>query len=267
MFKIRKSNRLYIAMLTVWAGLISFTAYPFIHEIILAGNSNSPYEPLLIALLILNALFISYFWLNAVKDITYVIYYYLFRGQMNRLIRTATSTRLRRSPSIVLVYCTANDFNEHSLERSMKQKYDNFKTVILDDSSKQEYLDRVDQFAKRHDIEVIRRTDRAGFKAGNLNNYLKGRTDYDYFVILDSDEVIPSTFITSALKYFSRFSDIGVVQANHVATRNRNDFMHIFSKGVNSHWPTYQMTKHHHGFMSLLGHGAMVSRKCYEAVG
>jgi cellulose synthase/poly-beta-1,6-N-acetylglucosamine synthase-like glycosyltransferase len=57
------------------------------------------------------------------------------------------------------------------------------------------------------------------------------------------------------------------VQANHVATRNRNDFMGTFSIGVDSHWITYQSVKDRHGFLSLLGHGAMVSRDCYVAAG
>jgi hypothetical protein len=43
--------------------------------------------------------------------------------------------------------------------------------------------------------------------------------------------------------------------------------MRLFARGVDSHWPTYQAVKDHAGFMSLLGHGAMVSRRCYEAAG
>jgi cellulose synthase/poly-beta-1,6-N-acetylglucosamine synthase-like glycosyltransferase len=43
--------------------------------------------------------------------------------------------------------------------------------------------------------------------------------------------------------------------------------MSLFAIGVDSHWPTYQTVKHYHGFLSLLGHGAMVSRECYFAAG
>lgn len=255
-------------MLLIWIALILPASVAMYDEVVSAMQGNSQLEPAIVSLLVMNALFISYFWLNGVKDLTYVIFYYSERSRMNKLISSARRAKLpEKLPRVTMLYCTANDFNEHSLERSLRQKYPNVKTVILDDSSKPEYIERVNAFAKKHKIRVVRRDNREGFKAGNLNNYLKNRRDYDYFVILDSDEIIPPTFITSALRYFILNKNTGIVQANHVATRNRNKFMKLFAKGVDSHWPTYQMTKHHHGFMSLLGHGAMVSRQCYKAVG
>lgn len=167
---------------------------------------------------------------------------------------------------MVAVYCTYNDFNAASLEKCMHQDYPLVKFVILDDSSDPAYKMAIDKFAIEHDIRVVRRKDRHGFKAGNLNNYLKS-AEYDYFVILDSDEVIPNNFVTRSLDYFAQHNNAGIVQANHIATRNRNKFMKLFAIGVDSHWPTYQTVKHYHGFLSLLGHGAMISRECYEAAG
>lgn len=174
-----------------------------------------------------------------------------------------------QEPTVILIYCTANDFNEDSLRKSMQQNYKKFKTYILDDSSDKAYKKRINKFAKKYGVKVVRRKDRLGFKAGNINNFFRSRKNlkYDYFVILDSDEIIPSDFITKSLEYFERFRNIGIVQANHIGTRNRNAFMKTFALGVDSHWPTYQMTKHYSGFLSLLGHGAMVSRECYEAAG
>src|SRR6202034_3644777 len=61
--------------------------------------------------------------------------------------------------------------------------------------------------------------------------------------------------------------EIGIVQANHIATRNRTTFMKKFSPGVDSHWPAYQQVKDHAGFLSLLGHGAMVKMEAYRAAG
>ena len=167
----------------------------------------------------------------------------------------------------MLVYCTCDDFEESSLKKCIRQTYKNTETVILDDSNKEDYKNRVDAFARKNNITVIRRKDRRGFKAGNINNYLKNKTDYDYFVILDSDEIIPKNFVTECLKYFNYYDNVGIVQCTHIATRNKNPFMKTFHIGVNSHWPTYQIVKHNNGFMSLLGHGAMVSRQCYEAAG
>jgi membrane glycosyltransferase len=43
--------------------------------------------------------------------------------------------------------------------------------------------------------------------------------------------------------------------------------MRTFAPGVDAHWPAYQAVKTRFGFMSLLGHGAMVSIEAYNATG
>ena len=171
---------------------------------------------------------------------------------------------------VILVYCTCNDFDENSLLKSMKQDYKNFKTVILDDSNDENYKKLIDEFSAKNNVEVVRRDNRIGFKAGNINNYLmkeEVKNSYDYVVILDSDEILPTNYIKQALKYFYKYDNIGIVQANHISTRNRNFFMRTFHIGVNSHWPTYQTMKHFYGFSTMLGHGAMIKRDCYLKAG
>src|SRR5690606_31561589 len=113
---------------------------------------------------------------------------------------------------VVLLYCTSDDFDPDSLGRSIKQTYPGVKTVILDDSNTEESRKKVDTWAKRRKIEVRRRENRLGFKAGNLNSYLLDRDDYDYFVILDADEVLSKTFVEKALNYFVEDPNLGIVQ-------------------------------------------------------
>ncbi|PWJ24556.1 cellulose synthase/poly-beta-1,6-N-acetylglucosamine synthase-like glycosyltransferase [Branchiibius hedensis] len=213
-------------------------------------------------------LFIAYFWLNGSKDLIYPIAYHAYLK--DRLFNPPPSRQLNL-PRVMLLYCTCNDFNADSLARSIDQDYLNFGVAILDDSNDPTFQRQIDDFAATYrgdqQIRVVRRADRAGFKAGNLNNFLAAQADWDYFVILDSDEIIPRNFINRALDYFVAAPGAGIVQANHVATRNRNKFMALFAHGVDSHWPVYQSIKRRFGFMSLLGHGAMVSRECYEAAG
>ena len=97
--------------------------------------------------------------------------------------------------------------------------------MILDDSGQASYMKEIDAFASCHrNVEVIRRTDRTGYKAGNLNNYLAGRTDYDYFVVLDSDEVLPGNYIPEVLKYFNYNPRCGAVQARHSAKKGKMSF-------------------------------------------
>ena len=252
-----KSSRAYRYILAVWAVLVVISLPVVIGQVEKAFTMS----PVFGSLLVISSLFVFYFWLNGVKDLVYTFYYYLSKKGLP--IPTYT---LGRSPKVVMVYATCNDFSEESLQRSLSQDYDNYSVVILDDSSKVEFTSRVDTFAREHGLQVVRRDGNEGYKAGNLNNYLR-TADFDYFVILDSDEIIPSNFIKRCLDYFQHYENVGIVQANHIATRNQNLFQKIFSVGVDSHWVTYQSVKNGNGFLSLLGHGAIVSRECYEAAG
>ncbi|MEV6347498.1 glycosyltransferase family 2 protein [Actinoplanes sp. NPDC051851] len=254
-----KSPRVYLLILACWLAIL-VPAVPAMAHVVSAAAGAAWY---LGALTTASALFITYFWLNGTKDIVYTLYFHLVqRPRPVEVPRRAGGGE----PRVVLVYCTCDDFSGESLLRSMAQRYGNYEVVILDDSKKPESLAEVDAFAERYGVRVVRRADRAGFKAGNLNNYLR-TAEYDYFVILDSDEIVPADYISRSLDYFAHYGNAGIVQANHSATRNRNDFMRTFAIGVDSHWIAYQSVKDRHGFLSLLGHGAMVSRECYHAAG
>lgn len=274
----KKSPILYIVMLAMWTVLMGLIWYFFVQSFIHVPFQEGTKVTTALRVgativLVLNALFISYFWLNGVKDFIYVIWYYVFKRQLIRRYYSIIETDVSAAnDKVLLVYCTCNDFDAVSLEKSIQQKYHNFDVVILDDSSDEKYRAAIDAFAQKHQIKVVRRENRVGFKAGNINNYLmsaevRNNSKYDYFVILDSDEILPANFITESLKYFYAQKNIGIVQANHISTRNRNFFMKLFHIGVNSHWPTYQTMKHFYGFSTMLGHGAMIKSDCYYQVG
>lgn len=78
-----KNPILYIVMLFVWTALAVFLWYNFITCLINENYFNIPIENISTAvrvlakiLLAFNAIFISYFWLNGVKDFIYVVWYY-----------------------------------------------------------------------------------------------------------------------------------------------------------------------------------------------
>ena len=273
----KKSPALYITMLCIWTVLTVFLWVNFLPKIVDVPFFENRRVGLAVEiaariLLFLNGVFISYFWLNGVKDFIYVIWYYLFREKLYKRYYEVIDTDVSSArDKILLAYCTCNDFDGQSLEKSMRQTYPYFDVVILDDSTQEEYKERVNEFALRHGIKVVRRKDREGFKAGNINHYFQSAEckakGYDYYVILDSDEILPADYLYESLKYFYAYDNVGIVQANHVSDRNRNFFMKLFHVGVNSHWPTYQTMKHFYGFSTMLGHGAMIKRDCYEKTG
>jgi len=249
---------MYIIIVAAWLLLCVPSAYA-VRPVIQAGFRR---DDAIGVIIVLTTVFIAYFWLNGIKDVVYPFAYRLTPWRKQSPPPRAAPDM----PLVGLVYVTCNDFSEYALASSIVQDYPNCRRVILDDSSRPEYIAQVDEYAQATGIEVVRRGDRRGFKGGNLNNYLRAAGQrLDYFVIIDSDEILPPNFVTRALDYFEDPS-VGVLQANHVATRNRTTFMRTFAPGVDAHWPAYQLVKAHAGFMSLLGHGAMVSMECYNAV-
>lgn len=222
-------------------------------------------------LLSVNILFFGYFWLNGMKDIVYVFFFHLFHkkwfDEEQKIIKSSIPELQKFS--VALIYTTKDDFDSASLDLCSNQTFKNCHTYILDDSITDNYIEKINNYIQyKEKVTVIRRKNKEGFKAGNLNFFLESHLHlFDYFVVLDSDEIIPNNFVEDAIKYFLLNDRLGILQANHIATRNQNKFMEIFHVGVDCHWPTYQKVKEKYGFLSFLGHGAMISSECYKKVG
>lgn len=270
----KKKPTLYIIVFAVWAGCAALLAVCLAQ--LLPAVAGEPWRRgLIIALLSLNTAILAALWLGSIKDLVFSLAYALRRKALKRALQRQAAEGERALagaaeplPRVLLLYCTCNDFNEQALSRCRRQKYGNFKTVILDDSTDPACKRAAAKYALHHsNVEVVRRQDRSGYKAGNLNNYLRGRSDYDYFVVLDSDEVIPPDFISKALRYFAADENCGAVQARHVASEGKNMFQRLLGRSVAGNGRTVQVIKNFYGANALLGHGMMISRRCYQRAG
>lgn len=270
----KKKPTLYIIVFAVWAGCAALLAF-CLAQMIPAVAGEPWRRGLIIALLALNTAILAALWLGSIKDLVFSLAYALRRKALTRALQRqaaegerALAEAAEPLPRVLLLYCTCNDFNEQALSRCRRQNYGNFKTVILDDSTDPAYKRAAAKYALHHsNVEVVRRQDRSGYKAGNLNNYLRGRSDYDYFVVLDSDEVIPPDFISKALRYFAADETCGAVQARHVASEGKNMFQRLLGRSVAGNGRTVQVIKNFYGANALLGHGMMISRRCYQRAG
>ena len=93
---------------------------------------------------------------------------------------------------------------------------DRVNILILDDSD-DDTVAEIDQvvheYLKNHfRIEVIRRRNRQGFKAGALNNALD-KTPEDFIAIFDADFVPPADFLLRTLPYIVQDERLGIVQS------------------------------------------------------
>ena len=266
----KKKPTVYIAILSVWVCCIALLGWSLYELIDALTGYDAVRTGFIIALLAANTVILAALWLGSIKDLMFSLAYAVKKRKLKKIYQAIPEYTPAEGaePRFLLLYCTCNDFNERALTACRKQNYRNFKTVILDDSSDAEYKRRADRYALRHsNVEVVRRTERTGYKAGNLNNYLRGRNDYDYFIVLDSDEVIPPDYITDVLKYFANFEKCGAVQARHHATSGENAFQRLMGLSVGSNGTTVQIIKNFYGANALIGHGMTISRECYKKTG
>ncbi len=266
----KKKSTLYIIIICLWTCCFIILSFAFTHIVKSIGDYSHIKKGFIIALLAVNTLVFAILWFGSIKDLIFSVSYALLHKSLNKKYAEVKDIEIdpQNAPRVLLLYCTCNDFNQTALSSCIKQNYPNFKTVILDDSNKFEYIKEINKFHIQHpNIEVVRRKDKSGYKAGNLNNYLAGRTDYDYFVVLDSDEVIPPDYINKVLKYFAYDKNCGAVQAKHKAQKGENVFQRLMGLCVGSNGETVQVIKNFYGANALIGHGMTISRKCYEKTG
>ncbi len=108
---------------------------------------------------------------------------------------------LPRRPRVAVLYTTMNDVVPVCL-RAAKPGYPEADVWVLDDSSDPAKRATVDRLAAELGFQVLRRTERKGFKAGALNNWLRLHgTGYEYFVLLDADSILPRDWVGHALLF------------------------------------------------------------------
>ena len=257
----KKSSSLYILILCVWAAVSALLVVWLVWQCRAAGSFPVGF------FLTLSVLSLVIFWLGSVKNLLFSFCYAVKKPAFTAAYLPILDTRPVSGTRVLLLYCTADDFSSAALSASMRQSWPWCRTVILDDSRKAASRAEIDGFARQYGCEVIRRADRRGYKAGNLNHFLCGRTDYDCFVVLDSDEVIPPDYVEQTLRFFAHDPKVGAVQARHVAEKGKNAFQSLLGMSVRSNGVSAQTVKNFYGANALLGHGMTISRACYEATG
>ncbi|MEW6586917.1 MAG: glycosyltransferase, partial [Nitrospirota bacterium] len=191
--------------------------------------------------------FLNLFWLYGIFHCYFLIYGFVSKRKPAFFKRNCSI-----SSPVAILYATRNDFQTKSALSCLQQTYPNFHLFILDDSTEDSYKKKVDGFHNefRTLTTVIRRKDRKGFKAGNLNSALRYYvTGYDYFAIIDADEVVSPYFIEKLMPYFGLDENIAFVQAHHEQNAVQpSKFAQDLSLGINFHWDIYQPPRNDCGF-------------------
>ncbi|HXD30969.1 MAG TPA: glycosyltransferase family 2 protein [Pyrinomonadaceae bacterium] len=163
---------------------------------------------------------------------------------------------------------TCDDFDQVACDSCFDQNYSSARFFICDDSAGNKCKDQVDEWAKANEKAiVIRRPNRSGFKAGNLNNVIASFVREEFILICDADEVLECNFVRSLLPYFDR-PDIGFVQARHcVSSLAVTRFAELLGRVTDIFFNYNLPLRNRFGFVSCFGHGVMIRRSVWQEIG
>lgn len=258
------SPRLYLAVFGGW-----FLALAWFHPR-LASLLDLAVSPVSWAALAFFVVFTEVAWLYAAFNLGVLAFAALYRRRRggDEVVPAVSDAAL---PAVAILYTTCNDFVEESALSCVNQAYPRFTVYVLDDSSDPTWRARVDAFAARHAgrVRVVRRPDRRGFKAGNINHAMaRAAAGEPLFALADADEILPPDFLSRLAPRLLADPSCGFVQASHRCNpRSKGAFAATLGAGIDVHWRWYQPLRNRYGFVMLLGHGALIRREAWEAVG
>ncbi len=88
-----------------------------------------------------------------------------------------------------------------------------------------------------------------------------------YFVVADSDEILPRDFLSRLTPRIAADPRCGFIQANHQCIKHGTKLQRDMCRGIDIHWAWYQPLRNKFGFVMFLGHGAILRRSCWEEAG
>jgi cellulose synthase/poly-beta-1,6-N-acetylglucosamine synthase-like glycosyltransferase len=254
---------LFVAIFVAWAATL-FWFHPRLVQVL--DIADGPLTWLSLGYFVV---FTELAWLYGLYNVGVVIFSMIYRARQrtrSQVEITAASAR----PSVAILYTACNDFVSLSATSCVLQDYPDYKLYILDDSSDPESRAQIDAFARRYRprVQVIRRPDKRGFKAGNLNYALKHHVRESYFAVVDADEILPSNFLSKLTPRIVADPSCGFIQANHRCSSYTDERLSQDMRiGVDIHWKWYQSLRNRYGFVMFLGHGAVLKRSCWVEVG
>lgn len=137
---------------------------------------------------------------------------------------------------------------------------------LLDDSTGEEEKASMDALAKRHGCTVVRRSDRVGYKAGNINNAFRRAVKEPFFVILDSDQAPLPEFLERTMDHFSD-PDIGFVQTPQYLINEATPLERGAKIGTNIFYFAQCVGKSHDGALPFCGTNAVIRTAAFRGVG
>jgi cellulose synthase (UDP-forming) len=164
------------------------------------------------------------------------------------------------------VYNEPREIIERTLKACKKLIWDGeVKIYLLDDSTKPNYKKIVDELAHKYGSSVVRRGNRDGYKAGNINNAIKNSIREDYFVIFDADQAPMDNFLIDTMDNFSDV-EVGFVQTPQHFINNNSILERAVKIGTDIFYRAQSATKAKDNAIPFCGTNLVVRAKAFKAV-
>ncbi|MCM8813404.1 MAG: glycosyltransferase [Candidatus Omnitrophica bacterium] len=260
-----KDSLLFVVALSLWLFALLF----FNPRLLILTIGPEPLPAKICVMLFVICLDI--FWFYAIFHMTILTFSYFSRKPNDLTEKVPICDGISKScPRVALLYVTYNDFQEEAALTCVKQRYEHCHLFILDDSTEEAYRARINAFAQTHRgrVTVIRRKERAFYKAGNLNHALSLiAVDYEFFSVSDADSRIPPEFIIKLLPYFV-VPDIGFVQAMNIVNPQQPSYLaQAMGFNLQLHYRRYVVPRERYGFVMFHGHGALLRTDVWRKTG
>ncbi len=222
---------------------------------------------LMIVVLVLYALAVIFLFLYSLSQAFLVVKYLMSKKKQQRDLPAIAIETL---PMVTIQLPVYNEkyVVERLIDAAVKMEYPSHKKQIqvLDDSTDDTtelIAKKIDSYRKEGiDILQIRRTVRAGYKAGALKESLQTATG-EFIAIFDADFIPPPNFLKKTLPHF-RNSKTGMVQTRweHI-NRNYSLLTDLQAFGLDAHFRVEQVGRNTGNcFMNFNGTGGVWRKEC-----
>ena len=257
-FVLNKSPSLLAASLLGWAALTAVALFPVV--------TFSKTCPILNYLFVALVLLLIVQFLNVSRMLSII-----FLGRDAASPAVIAPRHPAVEPRVAVLYCTCNDFLGDSLRSCINLNYGNFHSFVLDDSDDRHCMQALDGFVRQHPdrVTLVRRPTRGGHKAGNLNHALRMiAPDFEYFIVVDSDNLLPVGFITDLLPYFQLSNQIGFVSCNQAGYLKAHN---VLGRSWAHSWDLQEdlvaHVKNKYGHVRFSGHNAIIKTSAWKEIG
>jgi cellulose synthase/poly-beta-1,6-N-acetylglucosamine synthase-like glycosyltransferase len=180
--------------------------------------------------------------------------------------RPPTPKPLMPRPAVAFcipVYNEPYDVVDRTLIACRKVQWPHKTLYLLDDSKGEKEMRDMHELAKKHGAVLVRRQDRVGYKAGNINNGLAKAVKEDYFVILDSDQAPLPDFLLKTMDHFTD-PDVFFVQTPQYYINDDTPIRRAAKIGTNIFYQTQCISKARDGAMPFCGTNVVVRTSMFQ---